>query len=133
MTATLSIEALQSALAEQHANVFSDGETTQYGVRISCPACSRPTQWVEGGNESFKMHPCGHEVTSLPPAVAVVAATLRVVAEQVRHVEDREELFMTAGRVEGAWDDTCCPLCEEVACDDSCPLHAVRAEQSSKA
>lgn len=56
-----------------------------------------------------------------------VAATLRIVAEQVRDERDREELLATAEQVETALDDTCCPLCEEATCDDSCPLTEARA------
>lgn len=60
--------------------------------------------------------------------VSTVASTLRVVAEQVRNAEDRSQLLNTADEVEASWDGDCCPLCQEVTCDDSCPLGRDRAK-----
>ncbi|MFB7222370.1 hypothetical protein [Streptomyces sp. NPDC056227] len=58
----------------------------------------------------------------------IVAATLRVVAEQVRDQEDRADLLATADRVEASTYADCCPLCQEVTCDESCPLAPVRKQ-----
>lgn len=62
----------------------------------------------------------------VPPEVAVVAATLRKVSDQQRCDADREELVSVAAAVEADWDGACCPVCQEVACDDDCPLVEVR-------
>ena len=63
--------------------------------------------------------------------VNVVAATLRTIAEQVRDTRDRDDLLTTAEQVEAAWDDACCPLCQEVTCDTGCPLSEPRASQDA--
>lgn len=59
--------------------------------------------------------------------VETVVATLRLVAEQVRDDRDRAALTEAAEQIEHGLDDACCPLCEEVTCDDGCPLRAARA------
>jgi hypothetical protein len=59
----------------------------------------------------------------------VVAATLRMVAQQVRDDQDRLELVATADQVERGQDDACCPMCQEVTCDTGCPLSALREVQ----
>jgi len=58
--------------------------------------------------------------------VAVVAATLRKVSEQQQCEADQRELALVAEQVEGDWDEACCPLCQEVTCDEDCPLWSVR-------
>lgn len=62
-----------------------------------------------------------------PLVVATVAATLRTAAEWLSGAE-HELLLQIAKDAEHGWEDACCPLCEEVTCDDGCPLSTVRAE-----
>lgn len=71
--------------------------------------------------------------------IATVAATMRQVAnwglafdngpacddngpacDELRSIADQVELLSSG-------DDMCCPMCEETACDEDCPLAAVRA------
>lgn len=59
--------------------------------------------------------------------VSAVSAALRVVAEQAERESDRQWLQETADAVGGSLDDACCPLCQEVTCDDGCPLSRARA------
>lgn len=61
-----------------------------------------------------------------PPEVATVAATLRTAAEWFSG-EQRDMLREAADGTERAWDSFCCPVCEEVTCDEGCPLEHVRA------
>lgn len=58
--------------------------------------------------------------------VRTVVATLRTVAEQIRDERDRADLLAVAAEVETDVDDMCCPLCQEVVCDETCPLEQVR-------
>lgn len=67
------------------------------------------------------------EITYRVPAIEVVAATLRMIAEQVSGESDRQLLLNTAQGVETSLDDACCPLCQEATCDTGCPLSAARA------
>jgi hypothetical protein len=63
------------------------------------------------------------------------AERCEVVLETIKHLgwvtdHNGESMFAdviwTMEHVEPAdWD--CCPLCEEVVCDDGCPLYSVRA------
>ena len=59
---------------------------------------------------------------------ATVAATLRVAATWITGDEDRATLFETAEQVERdpGPDSMSCPLCEEITCDDGCPMEPVR-------
>lgn len=59
--------------------------------------------------------------------VQTVLATLRTVTEQLRDDRDRAALAETAEQIEQGLDDACCPLCQEVTCDDGCPLRRDRA------
>lgn len=104
----------------------------------------------------YRMQPCGHEVPSdarqivvddngylraqespspeaapneSERAVQLIAATLRTAAEQIQGDTDRITLREIAGTVESNWGGDCCPLCQEVTCDDGCPLQDVRAAQ----
>lgn len=61
---------------------------------------------------------------SISPVVTAVAATLRVVAFWPD--VDTDELLSVATQVELDWGRICCPLCEEVTCDEGCPLQSVR-------
>lgn len=70
---------------------------------------------------------------SVEGVTTMVAATLRVVAEQVRGAEDRVQLLRLADDVPRLWDDACCPLCQEVTCDDGCPLAAIRRQEADRA
>lgn len=62
--------------------------------------------------------------------IGTVVRTLRQVAEWMPM--SAEELQETADVVE-RWSvgDLCCPMCEEVECDDGCPLAEIRAEGSA--
>jgi hypothetical protein len=62
--------------------------------------------------------------------IETVVRTLRQVAEWMPM--SLEELQETADLVErlGA-DPACCPMCEEIECDDGCPLAAIRAPGSA--
>jgi hypothetical protein len=59
---------------------------------------------------------------------AVVAATIRTVAGWISSDQDRDLLHSAAEQVERdpGPDSICCPLCEEIACDDGCPMETVR-------
>jgi hypothetical protein len=59
-----------------------------------------------------------------PEVVATVAATLRTAAEWFSG-DDRDTLREVADQVERDWDDIC-PVCEEVDCDEGCPLEDLR-------
>ncbi|GAA3417603.1 hypothetical protein [Streptosporangium vulgare] len=63
----------------------------------------------------------------LDPTARIVAATLRVIAGQYEGNPISDDLRGIAQQVEIDWDGACCPLCQEVTCDDGCPLEAVRA------
>lgn len=65
-----------------------------------------------------------------PPEVAAVAATLRTVAGWVSE-DDRDMFYAAAKQTEHDWDGPCCPVCEEVMCDDGCPLERVRLARRS--
>jgi hypothetical protein len=60
------------------------------------------------------------------PTVVTVTATLRMLAGYVPLGPD--ELSSLADDVERDWDGVCCPVCEEVTCDEGCPLEDVRAK-----
>ena len=60
-----------------------------------------------------------------PETVTIVAATLRIAAEWFSG-DDRDTMREVADQTERAWDDIC-PVCEEVDCDDDCPLENLRA------
>jgi hypothetical protein len=57
--------------------------------------------------------------------VSTTASTLRVAAQWLSG-EDRDMLLETAANTETDWDETCCPVCEEVTCDEGCPLESIR-------
>lgn len=62
--------------------------------------------------------------------ISAVVATLRQVAGWGLSFEDgpaQQELLEIARQVEllAAQDILCCPVCEEVECDDDCPLAAI--------
>lgn len=66
-------------------------------------------------------------------AIKATAATLRAVAgwglewPPGGHAAARDELCQIASAVEGLDDDdVCCPVCEEVRCDEGCPLEGIR-------
>jgi hypothetical protein len=65
--------------------------------------------------------------------IAAVSTALRQMANWGLSFDNGpagSELRAIASKVEAliAEDDFCCPMCEEVECDDDCPLAAVRAE-----
>lgn len=59
--------------------------------------------------------------------VQTVVATLRVIAEQAERESDRQWLLEIADSADGPLNDAVCPLCQEVTCDDGCPLRRDRA------
>lgn len=66
---------------------------------------------------------------------ATVSATLRTVAEwglAFQSTPDRparDELRDIAEQVDRLErDEACCPVCEEVTCDEDCPLAGIRTE-----
>ncbi|MDQ0809835.1 hypothetical protein QFZ63_001549 [Streptomyces sp. B3I7] len=61
----------------------------------------------------------------VPETVAIVAATLRTAAEWFSG-DDRDTMREVADQTEQTWDDIC-PVCEEVDCDQGCPLEDLRA------
>lgn len=65
--------------------------------------------------------------------VAATAATLRQVAGWGLSFSDKDqddsadELHQTADAVEAMGDDDpCCPVCQEILCDEDCPLVGIR-------
>lgn len=60
--------------------------------------------------------------------VAATAATLRQVAGWGVG-DDLEKDFYELATALGTWksDGMCCPMCQEVECDEGCPLEPVRA------
>jgi hypothetical protein len=63
-----------------------------------------------------------------PDVASTVAATIRTVAEWISNDKDRDLLHSAAQQVEHnpGPDSICCPLCEEITCDDGCPMEVVR-------
>lgn len=59
------------------------------------------------------------------PTAATVAATLRTIAGWF-DAEQRQQLRDVAEDVELDPLGACCPLCQEVTCDEGCPLQSVR-------
>jgi hypothetical protein len=55
---------------------------------------------------------------------ATTAKTIRLVASwgQV----PQADIYAVAEQVEAGWLEACCPVCEEVVCDEGCPLASVR-------
>ena len=70
-------------------------------------------------------------MSDLPLEVTTVAATLRTAAEWFSG-DDRDMMREVADDAERAWDSACCPVCEEVTCDEGCPLEHVRAALEEK-
>lgn len=65
--------------------------------------------------------------TGPSPQIVITAATLRIAATWLPS-EHKEILQQVAVDTElRGTDDFCCPVCEEVSCDDGCPLEHVRA------
>jgi hypothetical protein len=63
----------------------------------------------------------------LDPIVKATAGTFHYLAEWFGTEEQRAELAATALEVEALDEqEICCPVCEEVECDTSCPLVPVR-------
>lgn len=62
--------------------------------------------------------------------IETTVRTLRQVAEWMPM--SSEELQQTADNAQrlGAYD-ACCPMCEEIECDDDCPFAKIRAEGSA--
>lgn len=65
------------------------------------------------------------------PIITAVAATFRQIALWGLRFDAgpaHDELMEIARKVEAlsVEDDICCPVCEEVTCDDDCPLAPIR-------
>lgn len=56
-----------------------------------------------------------------------VALTLRMASEWIADEGDRTLLIEAAANVANSDMSWVCPMCEEVACDDHCPLAEIRA------
>lgn len=59
---------------------------------------------------------------------AIVAATLRKVSDLCQSDTDAAMLRDIAEQTDLDWDGISCPVCEEVTCDDNCPLAHARRE-----
>lgn len=57
----------------------------------------------------------------------IVAATLRTASEWIKDKGDRILLIEAAANVAGSDLGWCCPMCEEILCDEGCPLAEIRA------
>lgn len=59
---------------------------------------------------------------------AITQATIRTlrIAAEWGGALTTETCLEVAGQVEAGHLDECCPVCEEVRCDDHCPLAEVR-------
>ena len=59
--------------------------------------------------------------------LAAVADTLRYVASCLKNPDDRQWCESVAHEIEYRFDTVSfCPLCQEVDCDDDCPLRVAR-------
>lgn len=71
----------------------------------------------------------GAQVVSVPFRALTVARTLRQVAGWAEDSRTPEELRELADQVES--EDysraACCPMCQEVECDEGCSLEGMRA------
>lgn len=65
-------------------------------------------------------------VVAVPTEAKIAAKALRTAACWLPD-EYRDMLRDAADGAEKAWDGACCPVCQEVWCDDGCPLEDVRA------
>ena len=99
---------------------------------LCCPRCQEITCDGDCSPESTKpSQPSGQQRED----VAAVVATLRQIAHWgvARPVDDQEWLEL-AGQVEqvdltAEADSFSCPMCEEVMCDEDCPLWPARSQQ----
>lgn len=66
-------------------------------------------------------------IVNVPPEARIAAKALRTAAQWLPD-EYRDMLCEAADGAEKWWDGACCPVCEEVWCDDGCPLEEVRAK-----
>lgn len=102
------------------------GDGSSSGVTVTPTGKTVPTDEVNvmrDGDGSIVTVSVGRLGT--PEVVTTVAATLRTAAEWFSG-DDRDTLRQVADQAERAWDDIC-PVCEEVDCDDDCPLEGLRA------
>lgn len=67
------------------------------------------------------------EVVQVPFEIKIAARTLRAASYQLQG-EPWDEFHKLADQVEKYWDGGCCPICQEVWCDDDCPLAELRAK-----
>lgn len=66
-------------------------------------------------------------VVAVPVEARAAAKALRTAAYWLPD-EQQALLLEAAEGAETHWDGACCPVCQEVWCDDGCPLEEVRAE-----
>jgi len=65
-------------------------------------------------------------VVPIPIEARIAAKALRIAAYWLPD-EHRTVLLEAANGAENWWDGACCPVCQEVWCDDGCPLEEPRA------
>ena len=59
-----------------------------------------------------------------------ITRTLRTVSEWLTNEGDKIMLLEVAANVESSTDMSwVCPVCEEIVCDDGCPLEEVRSRK----
>jgi hypothetical protein len=63
----------------------------------------------------------------LDPIVRATGATFRYLAQWFGDEEQRAALLEMAEAAEHLDDDMTCPVCEEMTCDEGCPLEPVRS------
>lgn len=74
-----------------------------------------------------------HADTEAAVIKRTVAATLRQVATWIGvHDNDEAALYDMAAEVDAFDDEACCPCCQEVTCDEGCPLAPVRRHAEHK-
>lgn len=94
------------------------------------PMCLPPGATIEGIVAELR----GTQSESLEGVVVPIPVEARAAAKALRTAacwlpdEHRELLLDAASGAETHWDGACCPICQEVWCDDGCPLEEVRAE-----
>lgn len=99
---------------------YGDPQSTNYGT--SYPTLTELKAAHQGVRQPYS------------PALAraaqiATAATLRQLASWSPHNEpdSEQEWLDLASQVEGLESGWACPMCQEVTCDDDCPLEPVRA------
>lgn len=66
------------------------------------------------------------------PVAAMVAAALRIAAEQVEDGRGGEQLTAIAERIDNELGGETCPLCQRMECEYMCPLTQARREAEKR-